>query len=108
MKAVGFEQDELFRWSALLNVAYEEGINNLKVIVLRPKDLGHTERRYIVFRVSRFVTMFRMNEANKIIRRCSKIDSMTGAAQTLLQSLQKAYNDALEDQERAKGHSRMI
>jgi len=108
MKPMGFEAHPLERFSAALVVIHEEGDLSLKVEVIQPSQLGYTNLRYVVVKVGRFITMFRPKEIDQLVKSAKRVDSLTGQANSLLQSLKSAAENIRDEELSANERSKQI
>ena len=107
MPAFGFEHKPRFRFTAALTAIHLDGINNLKMDILKPRDIALARERFVGVKIRTFTTMFRVKEIPGLIKAARKVE-LTPTLECFIDALEGAMNDAESDQIGADYKQRMI
>lgn len=107
MTAFGFEHKPLFRFTAAMNALELSTLNDLRIDILKPRDLALARNRYVGVKIKTFATMFSAVELARLIKTARKVE-LSPTLENFVDILEGAMNDAKSDEIGASYKDRMI
>lgn len=107
MTAFGFDHGPRFRFSAACTAVDMAGLNDLRIDILTPRDIALARQRYIGVKIKTFVTMFRAEEIEKMLKNTAKVE-WSKPIEEFIAVLKRAAHDARDGMASADEKAKMI